>query len=88
VKKITLPKQLYFLPGVCWGGLLIRELLTYPELWFFASCAAGAGAGFLLIRLLPEYFRNLAGMALLILAALMWRADWYSAVFPFALGAG
>ncbi|MBR2344532.1 MAG: hypothetical protein IKA71_01955 [Lentisphaeria bacterium] len=86
VKKKIFPLQLFFLSGLCWGGIFINELLSYPELWFFVYCAAGAGCGYLLSRLLPEWLRTPAELILLSITALMRDADIYSALVPAVFG--
>ncbi len=50
--------NLIFLPGVCWGGLWIKEFFSYPEAGFFAFAALLTGAGFAAMRLLPHRFRT------------------------------
>lgn len=79
-------KKLFFIPGICWGGLWIGEFFLYPELWFFACCAVAVGVGFIIPGLLKSRWRDVVGLAALtVLALLPWR-ELHSALFPLVFG--
>ncbi|MBQ9803436.1 MAG: hypothetical protein IJW35_01190 [Lentisphaeria bacterium] len=79
-------KKLYFIPGICWGGLWIREFFLYPELWFFACCAVGIGVGFIIPKMVKSSWRDGVGLAALAGLALVPEQELHSALFPLVFG--